>query len=155
MLKITILLLGLFWCLRLWIEGRDAAKSRATLRHVVHVNGTRGKSTVCRLIEAGLRAGGLRVFCKTTGTDPMTIAVSRETPRSSHTASAREIFSAKSKSGSSPVGRARTKRLPSTSAWLLRRAAMTSSAVNKTPPLGIVLLNVSAISGRLSPITSA
>ena len=76
MLKITILLLGLFWCLRLWIEGRDAAKSRATLRHVVHVNGTRGKSTVCRLIEAGLRAGGLRVFCKTTGTDPMTIDVS-------------------------------------------------------------------------------
>ena len=57
MLKITILLLGLFWCLGLWIEGRDAAKSRATLRHVVHVNGTRGKSTVCRLIEAGLRAG--------------------------------------------------------------------------------------------------
>ena len=76
MLKITILLLGLFWCLGLWIEGRDAAKSRATLRHVVHVNGTRGKSTVCRLIEAGLRAGGLRVFCKTTGTDPMTIDVS-------------------------------------------------------------------------------
>ena len=37
MLKITILLLGLFWCLRLWIEGRDAAKSRATLRHVVQV----------------------------------------------------------------------------------------------------------------------
>ena len=34
MLKITILLLGLFWCLGLWIEGRDAAKSRATLRHV-------------------------------------------------------------------------------------------------------------------------
>lgn len=59
MLKITILLLGLFWCLRLWIEGRDAAKSRATLRHVVHVNGTRGKSTVCRLIGAGLRAGRL------------------------------------------------------------------------------------------------
>ena len=43
MLKITILLLGLFWCLGLWIEGRDAAKSRATLRHVVHVNGTRGE----------------------------------------------------------------------------------------------------------------
>ena len=57
MLKITILLLGLFWCLRLWIEGRDAAKSRATLRHVVHVNGTRGKSTVCRL--AGRRFAGI------------------------------------------------------------------------------------------------
>lgn len=33
MLKITILLLGLFWCLGLWIEGREAAKSRATLRN--------------------------------------------------------------------------------------------------------------------------
>ena len=30
---------------------------------------------MCRLIEAGLRAGGVRVFCKTTGTDPMTINV--------------------------------------------------------------------------------
>ena len=48
---------------------------------MVHVNGTRGKSTVSRLIEAGLRAGGLRVFCKTTGTDPMTIDVKgREEP---------------------------------------------------------------------------
>lgn len=76
MIKITILLLGIFWCLGLWLEGRSAAKSRASLQHVIHVNGTRGKSTVCRLIDAGLRAGGLRVFCKTTGTDPMTIDVS-------------------------------------------------------------------------------
>ncbi len=76
MLKITILILGFFWGLGLWLEARSAAKSRAKLRHVVHVNGTRGKSTVCRLIDAGLRAGGLRVFCKTTGTDPMTIDVS-------------------------------------------------------------------------------
>lgn len=76
MLKITITLLGILWCLGLWLEGRSAAKSRAKLQHVVHVNGTRGKSTVCRLIDAGLRAGDLRVFCKTTGTDPMTIDVS-------------------------------------------------------------------------------
>lgn len=34
----------------------------------VHVNGTRGKSTTTRLIAAGLRAGGLRVIAKTTGT---------------------------------------------------------------------------------------
>jgi len=34
----------------------------------VHVNGTRGKSTTTRLIAAGLRAGGLRVVAKTTGT---------------------------------------------------------------------------------------
>ena len=33
----------------------------------VHVNGTRGKTSVARLIAAGLRAGGLRVCSKTTG----------------------------------------------------------------------------------------
>jgi len=34
----------------------------------VHVNGTRGKSSVTRLIAAGLRGGGRRTFAKTTGT---------------------------------------------------------------------------------------
>lgn len=34
----------------------------------VHVNGTRGKSSVTRLIAAGLRASGLRTSAKTTGT---------------------------------------------------------------------------------------
>ena len=34
----------------------------------VHVNGTRGKSSVTRLIAAGLRAGSRRTFAKTTGT---------------------------------------------------------------------------------------
>jgi poly-gamma-glutamate synthase PgsB/CapB len=33
----------------------------------VHVNGTRGKSSVTRLIAAGLRAGGVRTVAKTTG----------------------------------------------------------------------------------------
>jgi gamma-polyglutamate synthase len=33
----------------------------------VHINGSRGKSSVTRLIAAGLRAGGYRVFAKTTG----------------------------------------------------------------------------------------
>ncbi len=33
----------------------------------VHVNGSRGKSSVTRLIAAGLRAGEYRVFAKTTG----------------------------------------------------------------------------------------
>jgi poly-gamma-glutamate synthase PgsB/CapB len=36
----------------------------------IHVNGTRGKSSVARLIAAGLRAGGIRTCCKTTGTLP-------------------------------------------------------------------------------------
>ncbi len=33
----------------------------------IHVNGTRGKSSVTRLIAAGLRAGGIRTSAKTTG----------------------------------------------------------------------------------------
>ena len=36
----------------------------------IHVNGTRGKSSVTRLIAAGLRAGGIRTLAKTTGTIP-------------------------------------------------------------------------------------
>lgn len=39
----------------------------------INVNGTRGKSTVTRLIAAGLRAGGLRTVAKTTGTMPCLI----------------------------------------------------------------------------------
>ncbi len=34
----------------------------------IHVNGTRGKSSVTRLIAAGLREGGVRTVAKTTGT---------------------------------------------------------------------------------------
>ncbi len=33
----------------------------------IHINGSRGKSSVTRLIAAGLRAGGIRTFAKTTG----------------------------------------------------------------------------------------
>ena len=36
----------------------------------VHVNGTRGKSSVVRLIAAGLRAGGIKTLAKTTGSSP-------------------------------------------------------------------------------------
>jgi len=39
----------------------------------IHVNGTRGKSSVTRLIAAGLRAGGVRTLAKTTGTIPRLI----------------------------------------------------------------------------------
>lgn len=69
-LALTAVFLGkLVW------EARQARLDRSRLEHVVHVNGTRGKSTTSRLIEAGLRAGGWKVFCKTTGTDPITIEV--------------------------------------------------------------------------------
>lgn len=39
----------------------------------IHVNGTRGKSSVVRLIAAGLRGGGLKTYAKTTGTIPRII----------------------------------------------------------------------------------
>jgi len=39
----------------------------------VHVNGARGKSSVVRLISAGLREGGKRVYAKVTGTSPRII----------------------------------------------------------------------------------
>ncbi len=39
----------------------------------IHVNGSRGKSSVTRLVAAGLRAGGLKTLAKTTGTAPRII----------------------------------------------------------------------------------
>lgn len=44
----------------------------------IQVNGTRGKSSVTRLIAAGLRGGGKRVIAKTTGTKPRFIISNRE-----------------------------------------------------------------------------
>ena len=44
----------------------------------IQVNGTRGKSSVTRLIAAGLRAAGKRVTAKTTGTVPMFITGDRD-----------------------------------------------------------------------------
>ncbi|MCJ8268624.1 MAG: poly-gamma-glutamate synthase PgsB, partial [Psychrosphaera sp.] len=35
----------------------------------IHVNGTRGKSSIARLLAAGLRQSGLKVICKTTGSE--------------------------------------------------------------------------------------
>lgn len=39
----------------------------------IHVNGTRGKSSLTRLIAAGLRAGNINTYAKTTGTIPRII----------------------------------------------------------------------------------
>ena len=70
-----------YFSLALW-AGLVALLYLETLRHRrhirkiplrIHVNGTRGKSSVTRLIAAGLRAGGFKVFAKTTGTSPRII----------------------------------------------------------------------------------
>lgn len=47
---------------------RDAAHRAVPVR--VHVNGTRGKSTVTRLVAAALRAHGVPALAKVTGTEP-------------------------------------------------------------------------------------
>ncbi|MEM9290656.1 MAG: poly-gamma-glutamate synthase PgsB [Acidobacteriota bacterium] len=44
-----------------------------SIPHRIHVNGTRGKSSVTRLIGAGLRAGGLATLTKVTGSFPRLI----------------------------------------------------------------------------------
>ena len=44
----------------------EAAAHRRRLKQIpirIHVNGTRGKSSVARLIAAGMRSGGIRTCC--------------------------------------------------------------------------------------------
>lgn len=50
------------------LESMDHRRRLAQIPIRVHVNGTRGKSSVTRLIAAGLRNGGIRTCAKTTGT---------------------------------------------------------------------------------------
>ena len=72
-MKLLIFLFFVVYLLLLLVEHQNAKRNRAALSHVVYVNGTRAKSSISRLIAAGLQAGGYRVLCKTTGTDPMVI----------------------------------------------------------------------------------
>ena len=46
---------------------------RSSFKYVIHINGIRGKSTTTRLIDAGIRNCGYKVFSKTTGTIPTII----------------------------------------------------------------------------------
>lgn len=63
----SMLLLAIYGYL--YVEARKHAASLQKIPLRIHVNGTRGKSSVTRLIAAGLSAGGYRVFAKTTGTE--------------------------------------------------------------------------------------
>ncbi|GAB4221955.1 MAG: poly-gamma-glutamate synthase PgsB [Francisella sp.] len=64
------LVIGIFviLCTYLIIENIVHNKSIKSIPIRIHVNGTRGKSSVARLIAAGVRAGGYRTVAKTTGT---------------------------------------------------------------------------------------
>jgi len=70
---IVILILLFIWILFSALEYILHLKNLTFFPVRIHVNGTRGKSSVTRLIAAGLRAGGIRTFAKTTGTKPRMI----------------------------------------------------------------------------------
>lgn len=67
LLLVLLVLLGL-------IEAHLLGRAIARIPIRIHVNGTRGKSSVTRLIAAGLRAGGVKTCAKTTGTLPRFLA---------------------------------------------------------------------------------
>lgn len=54
----------------LWLQSILHRRRLTTIPVRIHVAGTRGKSTVTRMIAAGLRAGGMRTLGKTTGSEP-------------------------------------------------------------------------------------
>lgn len=68
LIVIAVLTIG-YVAFLLW-EKRMNEKALASFRHVIHVNGIRGKTSTCRLIDAHLRGAGYRVFTKTTGSTP-------------------------------------------------------------------------------------
>jgi len=53
-----------------WLERRARDRAWRSIPIRVHVNGTRGKSTVTRLIWSALREAGIATVAKTTGTEP-------------------------------------------------------------------------------------
>ena len=76
MLIIPVFLLGALAvtiCLAGIIEFKLHQRALSSIPLRIHVNGTRGKSSVTRLVAAGLREGGLKTFAKTTGTAPRVI----------------------------------------------------------------------------------
>lgn len=61
-------------CLWFFLEKQACGRARKQLRHVIHVGGIRGKTSVCRMLDAVLRQQ-YAVVTKTTGTAPRIIGV--------------------------------------------------------------------------------
>lgn len=74
---VVFTLIGIFF-VKLIYEKISLEKARKKIDIVIHVNGIRGKSTVSRLIDAGLRDGEKRIFTKVTGTEPKYIDVDNQ-----------------------------------------------------------------------------
>ena len=83
-MELIVAIASLSYLCYLCIEAIQVRMLRKRLKKVIHINGIRGKSTVSRLVDAGLRSAGYKVFTKTTGTSPRIIDVhnaEREIPR--------------------------------------------------------------------------
>ena len=77
-MTIILAVLGLLYIGYIVGEHFYYANKRKKIGLIIHVNGIRGKSTVTRLIDAGLRGCGYAVFSKTTGTVPTKIGVDNQ-----------------------------------------------------------------------------
>lgn len=73
-----IYFLFVIFILYLLNEKISLVNARKKIKNIIYVNGIRGKSTVTRLIDSGLREAGYKVFSKTTGTIPMYINTNNE-----------------------------------------------------------------------------
>lgn len=71
---LLIFLFYLFWEYQFHLRNLKKVKIR------ILVNGTRGKSSTCRLIAGGLLGNNKKVACKTTGTKPRVIINNKEYP---------------------------------------------------------------------------
>lgn len=70
----TVLILATALLIVHWMfEYRRHLRNVNSIPIRIHVNGTRGKSSVTRLIAAGLRAGGIKTVAKITGTLPRVV----------------------------------------------------------------------------------
>ncbi len=69
-LLLCLLMIFIAWG---WLEWRRHIRNLHLIKYRIVVNGTRGKSSVTRLIAAGIKAGGYTVLAKTTGTSPRLI----------------------------------------------------------------------------------
>jgi poly-gamma-glutamate synthase PgsB/CapB len=67
----SVWVVAILWFILILYLATEYVVHRRVLRRIpvrIHVNGTRGKTSVVRLIAAGLRAGGKSVYAKTSGT---------------------------------------------------------------------------------------
>ena len=81
MMVYTLILLIVVLIVMGILEFRQHIRNLMKIPIRIHVNGTRGKSSVTRLIAAALREHGLETFAKTTGTLPrMIMSDGREYP---------------------------------------------------------------------------